>query len=92
MTKQELKDIVDYFRTLDYSTFMKALMVYESIGTDYYYESRMEEMDENDLNYLTELYRFYLKSDIQLINFEELKEQFEDYKNYASGKESDINA
>ena len=55
MTKQELKSIVDFFRTLDYSTLIKALMVYEAIGTEHYYELKMEEMDENDLNYLEEL-------------------------------------
>lgn len=74
MELNDVKDLVKLFNEVNYKTLFKALMVYEQID----YIGELEDLTQQEIDYLEQVYNFYMKTDINLINSTELLDAFED--------------
>jgi hypothetical protein len=74
MELKDVKDLVNLFNEVNYKTLFKALMVYEQID----YIGELEDLTQEEIDYLEQVYNFYMKTDINLINSTELLDAFKD--------------
>jgi hypothetical protein len=74
MELKDVKDLVNLFNEVNYKTLFKALMVYEQID----YIGELEDLTQQEIDYLEQVYNFYMKTDINLINSTELLDAFEE--------------
>lgn len=70
MNLENIKELVRIFKNADYKDLFGALVLNERI--DYLHD--LEDLQENDLEYLEELYNNFMNSDLQLIDLEELED------------------
>lgn len=70
MNLENIKELVRIFKNADYKDLFGALVLNEKI--DYLHD--LEDLQENDLEYLEELYTNFMNSNLQLIDLEKLED------------------
>ena len=74
MELNDIKDLVKLFNEIDCKTLFGALVVYETID----HIQDLEDFNEKDVEYLEKLCKFWVDSDIDLINARQLIEEYEE--------------
>lgn len=69
-----IKKLVKMYNNMDDKEFFASLVVFNTID----FLDELDEFSDGDIEYLEKLYRYYLKSDINLTNVDLLMEMFED--------------
>lgn len=75
MNIDKIKELVRLFHRVDYKDLFGALIVYDNID----YLGELEDVDTGDIEYLEGLYDYYMDSDINLLNTEELHDMYNEY-------------
>jgi len=78
MNKKEIVKLVKTFKKTNYKDLVGALIIYEFLENEYYYDIELEELKEEDLKTLDNIYVKWLKSDICGLLNEDLKELIEE--------------
>lgn len=73
MDLNEIKRLVREFHRVDYKNLFGALITYETED----YLNNIDDLNKGDIEYLEGLFDFYMESDINLFNIEELQENYE---------------
>ena len=85
MNLENIKEIVKYLKGVKYSDLFGAIMVFEKL--DYLHD--LEDLNKQDLDYLEELYDYFMDCDYftGLFNTSELVEMYEIAKDEESEEE-----
>lgn len=76
MNLENVKEIVKYLKSVSYKDLFGALIAYDNME----YLGDEDDIIDGDIDYLEELYEYYMDSDISLTNASELVEEFNEYK------------
>lgn len=74
MNKENIIKLVKEFKNVNYKDLVGALVVFEILENEYYYETELNELRDEDLKTLENIYEKWMNSDISGLLNEDLKE------------------
>ena len=74
MNKENIIKLVKEFKNVNYKDLVGALVVFEILENEYYYETELNELRDEDLKTLENIYEKWMDSDIAGLLNEDLKE------------------